>query len=84
MATKPNGRVCAIREQIIEDMASGLTLQITFAEDDGEAPFRLRIYGDALPFGNREFMFDKGGAKAGGATALRVSSRATWLRKVKG
>ena len=45
MATKPNGRVCAIREQIIEDMASGLTLQIAFAEDDDEAPFRLRIYG---------------------------------------
>ena len=84
MAVKPNGRVCAIREQIIEDPVSGLTLQIAFAEDDDEAPFRLRIYGDALPFGNREFVFDEGGGHAGAGTALCGSNRATWLRKVKG
>src|ERR1043165_3932576 len=54
MPVKPNGAVCGIREQIVEDHASGLTL--LFECENGRA--RLVIVGKALPFGNREIIFD--------------------------
>ena len=44
MPLKPNGALCRVREQIIEDAASGLTLQ--FECDDGR--LRLVIAGKAL------------------------------------
>ena len=50
MPIKPNGTTCAIKEQIVEDLASGLILQ--FECSNGKT--RLVIAGRALPFGNRE------------------------------
>jgi len=47
MPLKPNGALCRVREQIIEDAPSGLTLR-----EDGR--LRLVIAGSALPVGNRE------------------------------
>ena len=44
MAIKPNGSWCAIKEQIVEDLASGLTLQ--FECENGRT--RLVIAGRAL------------------------------------
>jgi len=44
MATKPGGGACLIREQIIEDSASGLTPQFVL-KDDGTA--RLYVIGGA-------------------------------------
>jgi hypothetical protein len=82
MALKPNGGTCAIREQIVEDCASGLTLQFTHMPGS-DAPYRLRIHGEMLPFGNREILFDADGAEAGAGTALVDSCRPTWLREVK-
>jgi hypothetical protein len=82
MALKPDGALCSIREQIIEDPASGLTFQFVHAPNSS-APVRLRIFGD-LPFGNREILFDKNGNEAGAGTALTDSCRPTWLREVKG
>lgn len=82
MAVKPNGGVCAIREQIIEDPVSGLTLQVAFMQDDADAPVRLRVFGN-LPYGNREFLFGPDGTLVGTGTALRGSCQATWLRQVK-
>lgn len=82
MAVKPNGGVCSIREQIIEDRASGLTLQ--FVHKPGtDAPYRLLIHGNLL-HGNREILFDADGAEAGAGTALVDVCRPTWLREVKG
>ena len=83
MATKPDGRICAIREQIIEDPVSGLTFQFTYKPDDTEAPVRLLILGE-LPYGNRELLFDGNGELMGTGTALRGSCRASWLREVEG
>ena len=54
MPIKPNGALCKVREQIVEDDASGLILQFECA--NGRT--RLVIAGDALPFGNREILFD--------------------------
>lgn len=78
MASKPNGEICSIREQIIKDEASGLTLQFTRC-DDGTS--RLRIYGN-LPLGNREIYFDVNGDEGGAGTALVGLCRPSWLRDV--
>lgn len=82
MALKPDGDICAIREQIIDDPASGLSLQFVH-EPGSDAPFRLYIYGD-LPHGNREILFDRNGAEVGAGTAFAGSCRPSWIKKVKG
>ncbi len=80
MAAKPNGNICRIREQIIEDQVTGLTLQfVQMPETD--APVRLRIFGN-FPHGNREILFDSDGNEAGGGTVLTGSCRATWIKEV--
>ena len=80
MAVKPDGQLCAIREQIIEDRVSGLILQFEF-KPDSDAPIRLHIFGD-LPYGNRQILFDKNGEEAGAETALVGLCRPSWLREV--
>jgi hypothetical protein len=81
MALKPGGEICQIREQIIEDRASGLTFQFIHAPGT-DAPFRLVIGGD-LPFGNREILFNADGEMAGAGTALSGSCRPSWIREIK-
>jgi hypothetical protein len=78
MALKPNGRVCTVREQIVEDVASGLILQFECAE----GCLRLVIAGQALPMGNREFIFDATGREAAIGTLLGDFRRPSWLKKV--
>ncbi|HYD56293.1 MAG TPA: hypothetical protein VEB41_05255 [Burkholderiales bacterium] len=78
MALKPNGALCAIREQIVEDPATGLVLQ--FECNDGRP--RLVIAGDSLPFGNREILFDAEGREAGAGTLLGEFRRPSWLKGV--
>ncbi len=60
MPVKPNGALCQVREQIIEDRASGLILQFECVR----GRMRLVIAGDSLPFGNREILFDGEGREA--------------------
>lgn len=79
MASKPNGGICQIKEQIIEDPASGLTFQFVLC-DDGTS--RMCVYGD-LPFGNREIYFDAQGEEGGAGTALLNVCRPSWLQQVK-
>ncbi len=78
MPVKPNGVVCGIREQIIEDEATGLILQ--FECHDGKP--RLLIAGNALPHGNREILFDHQGREAASGTLLGEFRRPSWLRQV--
>ena len=78
MATKPNGGVCQIREQIIEDEVSGLTIQFEL-RDNGTT--KMTIYGN-LPYGNREFIFDSNGEEGAAGVALSGSCRPSWLREV--
>ena len=79
MPLKPNGALCKVREQIVEDDASGLILQ--FECENGRT--RLTIAGRALPFGNREIVFDDQGREAAAGTLLRKFRRPSWLTKVK-
>jgi hypothetical protein len=75
---KPNGTLCAIREQIVEDLASGLVLQ--FECQNGRT--RLVIAGRALPFGNREIIFDGEGREVAAGTLVGEFRRPSWLREV--
>lgn len=76
MANKPDGVICQIREQVFEDPVTGLTFQFE-AVPNGE--YRLRVYGESLPFGNREYMFDKDGTRIGAGTHTVGLCRPAWL-----
>ena len=78
MPIKPNGSLCAIKEQIVEDLASGLTLQ--FECENGKT--RLVIAGRALPFGNREIIFDTDGREAAAGTLVGEFRRPSWLKEI--
>lgn len=78
MAIKPNGNLCAIKEQIVEDLASGLVLQFECLE----GRTRLVIAGRALPFGNREIIFDSQGIEAAAGTLVGEFRRPSWLKEV--
>ena len=78
MPIKPNGGLCKVREQIVEDDASGLILQ--FECENGKA--RLVIAGRSLPFGNREILFDADGREAAAGTLLGEFRRPSWLKGI--
>ena len=78
MPVKPNGLKCWIREQIVDDAASGLTL--LFECDNGRT--RLVIAGKSLPYGNREILFDSDGKEAGAGTLVGNFRRPSWLKSV--
>ena len=64
---KPNAKTAQIKEQLIDDPVTGLTL-IFRVTSIGEA--RLHIIGNCLPFGNRDFQFDIDGKLAGTGTGF--------------
>lgn len=78
MAVKPGGATCTIKEQIIEDEVSGLTLQFDALPD---GTFRLKIMGD-IPFGGRDLIFNNEGEEAGGGVGTCCAPRPSWLRPV--
>jgi len=67
-------KLVTIKEQIIHDPASGLTIQFESAPDGTP---RLRVYGQNLEFGNRDFAFDGSGDLVGRGTALAGPNRPT-------
>ena len=79
MPIKPNGNLCAIREQIVEDVATGLILQ--FECHDGRT--RLVIAGESLPFGNREIIFDNDGREAAAGTLIGNFRKPSWLKPIR-
>ena len=78
MPLKPNGALCQVREQIIEDTASGLTLQ--FECSDGR--LRIVIAGKGLAIGNREILFDEQGREIAAGTLVGEFRRPSWLKGV--
>lgn len=79
MPLKPNGALCQVREQIIEDMASGLILQ--FECNGGRT--RLVISGNPLSPGQREILFDDQGREVAAGTLVGEYRRPSWLKPVK-
>ena len=57
MALKPNAATCWIREQVVEDLPSGLTLRF----EAGPGGTRLVISARALPGSRRVILFDSEG-----------------------
>ena len=78
MSVKEGAITWAVKEQIIEDPVTGLTYQFEVMPD-GEA--KLRIFGDALPFGNREFSFDKKGERVAAGT-FTGHCRPAWMQQL--
>lgn len=85
MAVKPHGKQCVIREQIIED-SCGLTFQFEVKKGFHQGKLVdetvLRVYGDSLPFGNRDIVFGPHGEEAAAGTATRGLCRPSWLTSV--
>lgn len=81
MPVKRDGKPCEIREQIIDDPASGLTIQFERLPT-GEA--RMRLFGPSLEFGNRDFAFDADGELAGTGTVTNGLCRPAWLTEIDG
>jgi len=79
MPLKPNGALCQVREQIIEDAASGLVLQ--FESTNGRG-CRLVIAGRPLAQGHREILFDEHGREAAAGTVIGEFRRPSWLKPV--
>ena len=67
---KQDAKFLKIKEHILYNDASGLTIDFVVNEDTPDCPFRIRIYGNILPYGNREITIDKDGIINGGGTAL--------------
>lgn len=81
MAIKDGAKDWTVKEQIIEDPASGLTIQFEVMPSS-TARFRLRIFGD-LPFGNREILFDCEGQEAGSGTLTTGLCKPTWSTPIE-
>ncbi len=79
MPVKPDGKPWTVKEQIIEDLVTGLTFQFEVMPD-GE--MRLRIFGRDVPFGNREFFFDSEGVEAGSGGVTQGHCRPAWMENV--
>lgn len=77
MATKPGAKDWKIKEQIVEDPASGLTFQFRVMRD-GE--YKMVITGD-LPFGNREIIFNTLGEETAAGTFTNGLCKATWIKE---
>lgn len=75
MPLKQQAKNWTIKEQIVTDEASGLTIQFEMLPD-GEP--RLRLFGENLPFGNREIMFHRDGTEAGAGTCTGLC-RPAWV-----
>jgi hypothetical protein len=80
MAIKPNASTWTVIEQIVEDPASGLTLQFSVTSA-GE--FRLTVCSDTLPFANRDFVFGTDGKLEGTGTGTKGPCPPGWMRTVK-
>ena len=77
MPIKPQAMPCRIREQIIEDLPSGLTLQFEATPQGG---MRMVIAGRVLRSGKREIVFDRSG-ELSGVSAYDGEWPPSWLSR---
>ncbi len=75
-AVKPNGEEWTIKEQIVRDEVTGLTLQFELRPSGRP---RLIITGDAVPFGNREIGFSHDGVECDGGTHVSECPNPGWV-----
>lgn len=76
MAIKDGAKDWTVKEQIIEDPVSGLTIQFEVMPDGDRC---LRLFGPSLHFGNRELIFDEVGKMTGSGTHTGGLCKPAWL-----
>jgi len=76
MVMKPDGKVWTVTEQIVDDPVSGLQYQFEVMPDGSP---RLRVFGESLPFGNRELVFSDKGVFDGGGTSTSGLCKPAWM-----
>ena len=82
MAVKPNAKDCVIKQQIVECLATNLTLQFSAPPENSASGRIITIQGENLPFGNRDMFFKKDGTCDGGCTSTDEICRPSWLKEV--
>ncbi len=85
---RPNGKICSIKEQIIEDLVTELTFQFeaTEYEVDGKIvrETKMRIFGKNLPLtDNRELFFDENGHHVGSGAYVGCKNKPTWPMEIE-
>ena len=78
MSLKPNAQSCRLREQIVDDLPSGLTLKF----ERWEGGSRLVIGGRPLAGNPREIVFDADG-NVRRISAAAANGRPSWLTPVE-
>lgn len=68
MMQRLGAKTVRIKEQVINDPATGMML-IFEVTPIGKEP-RVRLLSSALPFGNRDFQFNRDGEYVGAGTSL--------------
>jgi len=76
-ALKPNAKDWTIKEQIIRDPISGLTLQFDVCPGGS---MRLRIFGDGLSHGHREIGWGANGEREWSAVGKTRVPSPGWVR----
>lgn len=79
MSLKDDAKDWTIKEQILEDPVSELTIQFEVMPDGDR---RLRLFGPGLRFGNRVLIFDENGRMSGSGTHLAGHCKPTWTEEV--
>ena len=80
MGIKDGAEDWTVKEQIIEDPVTGLTIQFEVMPDGDK---RLRLFGPCLRFGNRELIFNERGEMSGSGTHVGGQCKPTWLEKLE-
>lgn len=75
-SVKPDSKPWTVREQIVRDQLSGLTIQFEIDPTDGTP--RLMVFGDALRFGPTEIRFNADGVANGGGGVWLRRKEPTW------
>ena len=81
MAIKPAAATWSVKEQIVEDLASGLLLRFSVC-GFSHSPYRLTIV-DKVRGQTLEFLFDDKGKKIGASTIMSGPQELNWLKVVK-
>lgn len=68
---KENAKTLKIKEHTIWEDSCGLTIEFIVNENTPECPYRIKLYGDVLKFGNRQLEFGLDGINNGGGTCLQ-------------
>ena len=80
MSIRTNAKYWSVKEQIVEDPVSGLTFQFEVLPSGTKI---LRIFGERLPYGNRDIFFDQDGIEDGSGTSTSGLCKPSWPTEIE-